>query len=327
MKMINRKSIWIFLIIYILVSLCGCTESQKQDKADSLQIVTTIFPSYDFARSLTKSEADIKLLLKPGMESHTYEPSPGDILDIANCDIFIYNGGESDTWVDEILKITDTSSMKILKLMDCVEPLEEEEGTVAEGHDHGAEVHHGHGQDHDAYDEHVWTSPRNAIHIVTKLLELLIEADPPKEAFYRENYRSYRDELQVLDQTFQDIVSKGENKHIIFGDRFPFLYLAKEYGLTYEAAFPGCSAATEPSVKTVAHLIDHIREDDISVVFYAEMSNQKLVRALEDETGAKPRLFHSCHNLTMDEMERGETYLSLMRMNAENLKEALIKWN
>lgn len=310
-----KKILALFLMIALLFT--GCY-APSENSEDSLQIVTTIFAPYDFARSLTAGVEDttVTMLLKPGMESHTYEPTPKDIIMVQNADIFIYVGGESDAWVDTILEGIDTSGMRILTLMDCVELYESEHSESME-HDH---EEHGH---HEEYDEHVWTSPRNAVMICDKLLSGLISEAPDKKAQFEQNYASYKEELTRLDADFTALFASAKRNEIIMGDRFPFLYFAKAYGMAYDAAFPGCSAESEPNAKTLASLIDKVNEKQIPVVFHMELSNESIADAICESTGAKKLLLHACHGISSDDFEAGATYLSLMRQNLSHLQEAL----
>lgn len=255
------------------------------------------------------------MLLPPGAESHSYEPSPRDIIKIQNSDIFIFTGGESDMWIEDILESMDTKDMKIIRLMECVNSLEEElsEGMV------GHEIHN-HEKE---YDEHVWTSPENAIVITNKISEVIRELDSENSEYYEENTKRYVGELTALSQEFRDVVKEGSRNVVVFGDRFPFRYFTEEYGLEYFAAFPGCSSETEPSVSTLVFLIDMVKKEDIPVIFYLEASNRKTAEMISEATGAKPLLFHSCHSLYQKELDEGRTYLDLMKQNAENLREAL----
>ncbi len=296
--------------------LAGCQSPVKN--TEKPRVVTTLFPPYDFAREVAGDKAEITLLLKPGTESHSYEPSPADILLIESCDLFIYNGGESDTWVDELLATIDTSKVRILKMMDAVDVLTEESVEGMQGAHHHEEEEHSH-----EYDEHIWTSPKNAMKITQSIAEAMKTIDPENGGYYQSNLDGYLDKLGKLDQAFTEIVENGVRDRLIFGDRFPFRYFAEEYGLSYRAAFPGCSAASEPGAKTVAYLIDAVREERIPVLFYIEFSNQKIANTIAEETGAKPLLFHSCHNVSPEEMEEGVSYLKLMEQNKEHLKEAL----
>lgn len=306
-----KRILTLFLILAVIGGAAGCTPSARQE-TEKLTVVTTNFPPYDFTRQIAGERAEVTMLLKPGMESHAYEPTPQDLAAIQNADIFIYGGGESDQWTARILTSLDLSKTQVIAMMDAADTLQEEHAEH-EQHDHEEAV----------YDEHVWTSPRNAVKIVRAISAALCAADPAHAADYSRNTESYVALLEELDSTFREIVSQGVRRTIVFGDRFPFLYLTAAYGLEYAAAFPGCTAETEPSAKTLAELTDKIKSEGIPVVFYVEQSNQKIADTLCEATGAKKLLLHSCHNVTADELAQGVTYLQLMETNAGHLREAL----
>ena len=509
------KKIISFIILTAMVfTLFGCTANTKNDE-DKLKVVTTIFPQYDFVRQIAGDNVSLKMLLKPGVESHSYEPTPADIIAIQDCDLFITVGGENESWVENILKSFDSSKIKVLKLMDCVDVVETEHdhdhdhghshevnpddikdrpltdwegswnsgipfvndgsldgyisglatsnGTTAdveknnllakwkseyntlkfdgdklsingqaeaqykyagyelvtsengdavwykfeivaetqgmpkyiafndhgtggddhdhedehdheEDHDHEGAAHfhlrygdtsfeeilsienwaptffdasasgtvvnetmsghshsshdeeeeHDHGDDHEhEFDEHVWTSPKNAIKIVNQINEILGMLDSENAESYNEKTQGYITELNNLDSSFREIVDNAARKTLIFGDRFPFRYFADEYGLEYFAAFPGCSTETEPSAGTIKDLIDKVKNEQIPVVFYIELSNMKIANTIIEGTNAKNLLFHSCHNVTSEDFSSGVTYVSLMQQNVETLREAL----
>lgn len=314
-----KKYTAVLLAIILALSLSACGTAPPggtQKDTDKLRIVTTIFPQYDFARQVTGGKAELTMLLHPGAESHSYEPSPKDIIKIQKSDIFIYVGGESDAWVDEVLSSLDTKNMRVIKLMDCVDALEEEH---VEGMDEG----HGDEADGYEYDEHVWTSPKNAIRITEKISEAACAADKGNASYYKENTQSSLTKLKALDDSFTLAVKEAKRHVMVFGDRFPFRYFADAYGLTYYAAFPGCSSETEPSAATLRFLIDKVRDDKIPYVFTIEMSDQKVADTICEATGAQKLLFHSCHNVTKEEFESGVTYVSLMQDNYKNLLAAL----
>ncbi|SHJ50434.1 metal ABC transporter substrate-binding protein [Hespellia stercorisuis] len=323
----------ISICLSVILLAGGCVQKQSNtDTGDGgkVQVVTTIFPPFDFVRQIAGDYADIRMLLKPGAESHSYEPTPQDIIAIQNCDVFVYTGGENDTWVDSILESMDTSKMQIISMTDCVETVEEEvkEGMFSrESHEHGeAETHtEFEGDDHDQaeFDEHVWTSPVNAVHITEHIAQALIQADPVHEADYRDNTETYTQKLTALDQEFRDVVSGAGRKEVVFGDRFPLRYFVDEYGLDYYAAFPGCAEDTEPSAATIAFLIDKVKEDQIPVVFKIELSNGNIAGSIAEAAGAKVETFYTCHNISAEDYKNGETYLSLMERNVGILKEAL----
>lgn len=303
-------------ILFILVLAVPFSSVYAETEADhKIKVIATIFAPYDFVREIVGDRAEISMLLPPASESHSFEPTPQDIIKIQNCDIFIYVGGESDEWVNDVLASMDTSKMEIVTLMDCVVPVEEE---TVEGMEADHEEEEG-----IAYDEHVWTSPKNAQLIVQKLSDKLCAVDEKNAAIYAQNTAAYIEKLQALDAQFQAVVDGAARKTIIFGDRFPFRYFADAYGLQYFAAFPGCSTETEPSAATIKFLIDKVREEKIPVVFHAELSNERMSSTIAEETGTKSLLLHACHNISKVDFESGLSYLDLMGRNVENLKEAL----
>ncbi|MDR0684656.1 MAG: zinc ABC transporter substrate-binding protein [Spirochaetaceae bacterium] len=497
------KRIIIFVCALAVITPALQAKGQRDGKSGNgkINVVATIFPPYDFVREVAGDRVNLAMLLPPGAESHSFEPTPQDIIKIQNCDIFIYVGGESDAWVERILESIDTSRMEIITLMDCVDVVEE---VVVEGmqdeeeHDHGhshededfsredikdraltdwagdwksvypylldgtldpvldhkaedgektareyyeqyktayetdvdrisisgdsitfyrkgvparasyvyrgtgvtdvddgslwvrykfeargtppegapryvmfsdhlhapARSEHFHiyasnksfdelmedtdpvnyptyypaaltkdeiveemiGHDHEEeveYDEHVWTSPRNAKLIVRKIADVLKERDPSNAALYEKNTVSYLAKLTELDASFQSMINGAKRKVFVFGDRFPFRYFADLYGLDYFAAFPGCSTETDASAATVAFLINKVRAESIPVVFHIELSNEKIADIICEETGAKKLILHAAHNISKRDFDRGANYYDLMSQNVLNLKEAL----
>ena len=303
----------------------GCSAGKHKRKSGKISIVATIFTQYDFARRIAGDRADVTMLLKPGMEAHSYEPSPKDIISISGCDLFLNVGGESESWLDSVLDSADNHNMLIVSAMECVEPIEEEtaEGMQSRGHDHHDDDD-GDGHDHEEeYDEHVWTSPMNAIAIVNRINEALCGIDPDNAEYYCSNTNEYVAELTELDSMFRSVVAESKRKTLVFGDRFPLLYFVREYGLDYYAAFPGCAAETEPSAATVAYLINTVRRERIPVVLYIELSNHKVADAIAESTGTRTAQFNTCHNISAKDFQAGESYLSLMTANVGILREAL----
>lgn len=300
-----------------LLSLPGCGRGAEAEGAEGISVVTTGFAAYDFARQLLGERGEAELLIPPGSETHSFEPTPKDIIDIQNCDLFIYTGGESEAWVSDVLESVG-GGVRAVTLMDCVELLEEE--TVEGMEDPHAGHDHGHGAE---YDEHVWTSPRNAALICGKIAAALSEADPQGAESYAAALEDYCAQLDELDAAFTEVVESGARRTVVFADRFPLLYFARAYGLEYFAAYPGCSDDAEPSAATVAFLIDKVREEDIPVVFHIELSNELMADTVCDETGAEKRLFSACHNVTRAQFESGVTYMELMWDNVDALREAL----
>lgn len=311
-----KKLTSLLLAAILLLSLCACAETGSSDKeSGKLKIVATIFPQYDFARQIAGDLAEVTMLLSPGEETHTFDPSPADIINIQNCDIFIYGGGESDSWIDDILSSVDTSGIKLIAMMEVCDLLEESET----GHEHD----HEDSSEETVYDEHVWTSPANSMKIVSAIAEALCSADPDNSTAYREHEQDYLARLEALDSEFKETVAAAKRNTIVFGDRFPLLYFAEEYGLEYSAAFPGCASNTEPSAATVAALINLVKAEDIPIVFKIELSNGQTAQTIAEASGARVETFYSCHTVSKDDFGRGETYISLMEKNISLLKEAL----
>ena len=309
-----------FLCTVLLLSLfvCALFAGGKKDGAANNgkpDVVAANFPAYDFARQIAGDTINLYMLLPPGAESHSFEPTPRDIIRIQNSSLFIYTGGESDAWVDRILESMDASKMHIVRMMDAVDVVEEE---IVEGMEEEEEEEEG-----AAYDEHIWTSPKNAIRIMRGIANVLCEIDSANAALFRQNAQSYISRLEALDREFQAVVDGAKRKTIVFGDRFPFRYFADAYGLEYFAAFPGCSTETECSAATLAFLINKIKKEKIPVVFHIELSNEKMADTIAGETGAKKLLLHACHNITKRDFDRGLTFLELQKANVPKLKEAL----
>lgn len=323
----KKKIVTIFAAaLAMAVALSGCALTGGADKRSSnekLSIVCTNFPSYDFARQIAGDKADVTMLLKPGAESHTYEPSPEDIKKIQDCDMFVYVGGDSDEWVEDVLDSMDKSKITVFRLMDQVKTVEEVTVEGMEPEDEEEPAESGEDEDEPEMDEHVWTSPKNAAAIVKNMARAMEKLDGKNKATYEKNAGAYVKKLEKLDEEFREVVKNGRRKEIIVADRFPFRYFCEEYGLKYYAAFPGCSTDTQPSAKTVAFLTDKVKEDKIPVVFHIELSNEEMSKSIAEATGAKSRLLNAVHNVSDEDFRNGATYVSLMEHNVEALKEAL----
>nr|WP_302119616.1 metal ABC transporter substrate-binding protein [uncultured Ruminococcus sp.] len=326
-----KKLVSIFLstvIICSLFSISGCGKTEKVQNSDGkISIVTTIFPYYDFVRQLAGDKADVRLLLSPGSDPHSYEPTPSDIVAIENCDLFIYNGGESDEWVDGVLSSIENKNVKVMKMMEYVTLRHEQ--SMDHNHEHAEHEDmddNDEGHDHEEgeeYDEHIWTSIRNAERMSASIADVLISVDSKNSDYYNEKKADYISSLDSLDKKFTEVANNKKRDTLVFGDRFPFLYFVSDYDLGYECAFPGCSHETEPSTAVVSHLIDFTRENNIPVVFYLELSSGKIAQIISEDSSAKTMQFSSCHNVTKEDFENGATYISVMEQNLEALKEAL----
>ncbi len=306
-----------------VVLLAGCAAAQpKAEKDDGFSVIATIFPAYDIAREIAGDKADVSQLLPAGSESHTFEPTPRDIIAIQNSDLFICTGGEGDVWIDSVLASMGDKAPPVLRMTDCVSLIEAEaaEGMQQESdhHDH----HHGDGHHHD-FDEHVWTSPQNAAQIAGAIAQKFAELDGKNKEHYQERLKQYTEKLNELDRQLRHTIDQAKRRTIIVGDRFPFLYLAKHYGLDYYAAFPACGSEGDVSAATVAFLTDKVKELDIPAVLYIEFSAHKVADAIAETAGVKTALLHSCHNVSDVQLKQGASYLTLMQDNIKVLEEVL----
>jgi len=298
----------LFVILALLL-----TGSMSAMAGERLKVVATNFPCYDFARQVCGDGAEVTMLLKPGTEAHAYDPTPADILAMGNADLFVYIGGESDAWADGILASFDEGDRPAtLRMMDCVSDLVEEDDADA-GH-HGAVPE---------YDEHIWTSPVNAAAMVRALGEALAGLDGADADAFREAANAYAAQIEGIDGALRRLVEGAKRKTLVFADRFPFVYLTREYGLDYVAAFSSCTADTEPSAQTVMALIDRVVSEDIPAVYTIELSTQAVAKTVAEETGAGILTLHSMQTVTQDEFEAGESYVSLMQRNLEALGRGL----
>lgn len=317
---IFKKLLAVFTASALLLSLCACSSESGYFESDStkLKIISTVFPPYDLAKHIAGDNAEIKILLPPGSEAHTYEPTAKEIIAIQNCDIFLYIGGENEQWADKLINSNDTSKVKIVKLIDCVPTLSEDDEDEHED-EHN---HHEHDHEHET-DEHIWTSPENARLMLSAVYDAICAVDPENSQTYTENKDAYDKQLADLDNEYKTAVDNAKNKTIVLADKFPFRYLAHEYGLDCYAAFSSCSDESEPSVSTMIKLTKKIKETNIPVVYYLEFSSTKIADTLCDETGATKLMLHSCHNVSKQDIENNVSYIDLMKQNLENLKVAL----
>ncbi|MEE1219327.1 MAG: metal ABC transporter substrate-binding protein [Ruminococcus sp.] len=319
-----KKIVCLVIFLTLILSVfSGCnTEKNTQPNSDRLSIVTTIFPYYDFTVNIVGDKADVKLLLSPGAEPHDYDASPSDIVAIENCDIFIYNGGESDEWVDGIIESLENKSVKFIRMMDYIEPLCSDSHNHNEHNEHNHNERNEHLHEHE-FDEHIWTSVNNAKKFVDVISENAQTCDINNAKLYLSNTEKYIAKLSALDDEFKSIMSHSQRDTIVLGDRFPLRYLANDYGIKYEAAFSGCNSETQPGISTITHLIDFVRDNNIPVVIYLDFSSGNIAKLLCEDSNAVSKKMWSCHNLTKSEFENGANYISLMKENTKVLREAL----
>ena len=330
------KKISILLLILCLggpVSGCGQQALKTGETKERLKIVCTIFPEYDWVRQILGEEAEraeLTLLMKNGADLHSYQPTVWDMKKIAEADLFIYVGGESDFWVEPALANTENPGRTALNLMellgDAVREEEHLEGMQsARGAEH-TEDGPAHGHDEPEYDEHVWLSLRNARTVCGGITEALCRLDGEKRTVYEENAAAYQEKLQNLDEAYQKTVSRSPEPVLLFGDRFPFLYLARDYDITCYAAFSGCSAETEASFFTITDLAKKAEERALPAVLAIDGSDQKIARTIAGNTRTRDQkvlMLDSMQSVSSREIGEGVSYLSIMEQNLEVLKEAL----
>ncbi|MFR8778855.1 MAG: metal ABC transporter substrate-binding protein [Enterocloster sp.] len=330
------------MFLFCLLSGCGRAESGEEpgdgESGRKLKVAATLFPYYDFVRQVAGDQVELSLVIPAGMDSHSFEPTPKDIRIMQEADVIIANGGAMEHWVDQVVDSFDREDQTVVIMMDHVDAVEEE---IVEGMEHSDEGH-GHVHVHEdgeedghleedesqyeiEYDEHIWTSPVNAMRMVDVIAETLTERDPDHGAMYQAGAAAYLEELERLDKEFREVRDSAVHDMIVMGDKFPLRYFADTYGLRYRAAFSGCSSDTEPSARTIAYLIDKVKEEGLPVIYYLELSSHRVAEIIGEETGAVPLLFHSCHNVTRRQFEEGVTYLELMEQNVKNLREGLCK--
>lgn len=311
-------------------NLSTSEESQSENdnnKTEKLEIVTTIFPEYDWVRQIAGdkvSDMDITMLLDNGVDMHSYQPTADDIMKISDCDLFIYVGGESDEWVNDALKEAVNKDMQVIDLLDVLgEQVKMEE--LVEGMQ---DAEHEEEEEHEEkeYDEHVWLSLKNAETLCDAIAEALGNADPDNKAVYDTNKAAYIDQLVSLDNQYREVVDQASMKTLLFGDRFPFRYMVDDYGLSYYAAFAGCSAESEASFETISFLAKKIDELGLKYVMTIEKSDQKIAKTIIENTQNKDQsilTLDSMQSTTSADVANGMTYLSIMEGNLNILKEAL----
>lgn len=312
MKTVLRITI-ILLSIGIFSTIFFFPLSEQIPEKPDIKIVASIFPAYDFTRTLTKdTDANIKLLIKPGTDLHSYEPTPQDIIDIKESNIFIYNGGESESWVKKILNELNIDTT-VIRMMDFVELKTEPSDNIINNESE---------EEANEYDEHIWTDPNNVIKISEAISQAIKNHSPDDTSVIQHNFDQFKTELELIDNDFH-ILSNTKTGKIIVADRFPFRYFVEEYGFDYLAAYPGCSEQVEVSPKTVAKLIEITKQNPKKVIFNLELSNSKIAQTIANSTGAKILTWHSVHNVSQEDFDSGKTYLDFMRNNLNNLNEAL----
>lgn len=307
---LNRFFIIIIILALIVIFITGCNsyEYEKDLYNDKIKIITTLFPQYDFANEIVKDKGEVKLLLPPGVEAHSYEPTPKDIVDIRKADVFIYTGKYMEPWAEKMIKEIDDSTI-VIDISKGIELVDEEDWE--------------HNHEHHGKDPHIWLDPVYAQKIVDNILEGIIKADSKNENFYRQNAENYKEKLAELDKKFVETFSKVKHKTIIHGGHFAFGYFAKRYGLEYISPYDGFSPNAEPTPKKISELMNNMKSLGLNVIYYEELIDPKVAKIISEETGGKMLLLHGAHNISKEELESGISYIEIMESNLDRLKEGL----
>ncbi len=321
MKTNQAKRIFALLLTAaLLFTLFGCGRAPQEEPSGApkrLNVVCTLFPQYDFVQQIAGNKVELTLLLTPGADSHTYDPSPNDMVKINNCDLFLYTGDLMELWAADIIKSIDKTKVTVLDLSEGITLSAVEHGEEEEEEEHEAEEH-----EH-SVDPHIWTSPKNAAIMVQNIAAALEKLDPANANAYELDAKSYCDKLDRLDAQIREVVDSAPIKEIVVCDRFAMHYFCKEYGLKYIAAFDSCTSETEPSPAMLTRITEHVKKNHIPAVFYAELSNRNMATKVASLTGVQTLELHSCHNVTDAQFNTGVTYLDLMEQNLNMLKLAL----
>ena len=318
-----KRIVSVALAIIIVLGLTACGGSNKKD-GGKISIVTTIFPEYDWVKEVVGENNDsveITMLLDNGVDLHSYQPTAEDIMKVASCDVFIYVGGESDGWVEDALKESVNKDMKVINLMDSLKGQVKEEEVVEGMQEEEEEAEEG-----PEYDEHVWLSLKNTKILVQKISDTLGQMDSAHKDEYQKNAADYIGKLEDLDVQYKDVVDQSEKKTVLFADRFPFRYLVDDYGVSYYAAFVGCSAETEASFETVVFLAKKMDELNLGTVLTIDGSDQKIAKTVVENTKLKNqsiRSMNSMQGITSKDVQNGVTYLKVMEDNLKVLEQAL----
>lgn len=312
------KKLWALLLCAALLTGCGALSADPAEDG-RLRIVTTLFPYYDFARAIAGERAEITLLLVPGREAHSFEPTPLDAVTISRADVFVCNGGESEEWVEDMLDAAGEDIGTVVRMMDHAQTREEEFVEGMQGAENEEED-----EEEPEYDEHIWTSPRNAVLLCNALCDVLCDADPAGAATYRANCAAYTGQLAELDGRFTALRAGAKRDLLVFADRMPLLYFCGAYDLRYRAAFHGCSTDTEPSLATLKYLIDKVAEENIPVVYTVDLDSKKIAEVVAEATGAKIDTLYSLQTVSRTDFDRGETYLTMMERNLTALERGLM---
>ena len=314
MKKIISIFITFFIVIFVII-LCAISISDTniQSKNDKIKVVATLFPQYDFVRQIGNDKVEVTLLLPPGTETHTYDPSPKDIIGINESQLFIYTGNYMEPWAENISSSID-ESIKVIDVSEGIEHIKEEheheEGKHQEEHKH-------------EYDPHIWLDISNAKNMVDNIAKALIAVDNENREYYLENAKEYKEKLDELDNKFEYLIDNSQRNLICFGDKFSYMYFVNRYNLDYITVYDSCLAEAEPSVSKVLEIEEEIKKENIPVIFYESLSEAKIAKRIAKDTEIVALEFSSVHTVSSEDIQNGATYISVMEQNLENLKTAL----
>jgi len=328
-----KKILSVLCVLGLSLSMlagCAAKEEGKEEvkEADSISVVTTIFPEYDWVREITKENenVNITMLLDKGVDLHSFQPTADDIVKVASCDMFIYVGGESDEWVEDALKEATNKDMVVINLLDVLGDSVKEEEVVEGMEGEEEEEQEGEEEEGPEYDEHVWLSLKNAEILCQNISDQLCKIDPDNKASYEANVKAYLSELDAMDKEYENAVSSASLHTVLFGDRFPFRYMVDDYNLDYYAAFVGCSAESEASFETIKFLAGKMDELNLPAILQIESADGKIAETIKETTTARDQqilTMDSMQSVTAKDVEAGTTYQDIMKRNLEVLKQAL----
>jgi zinc transport system substrate-binding protein len=302
----------LFIIVTILIIGLGVLVilniiQKPKNSSQKITIVTTLFPLYDFAKNIGQDKVEVSLLLPPGIEAHSFEPKPSDIIKINNANIFVYTGEFMEPWAHDIIK-SASKNVKIVDASKGIKFIKEEQ-----------EQEH----NHNGVDPHIWLDFDNAKIMIKNITDALIEIDPQNSDYYQNNLKVYQDALSNLDYEYKNTLSVCKSKTIIYGGHYVFGYMAKRYGLEYLSAYQGFSPDSEPTAKDIIFLLEKIKKDNIKYIFYEEITNPKIAQILAKEANVKMIFLNGAHNLTKKDYESGASFISIMEENLKNLSRGL----
>ncbi len=296
------------LVLCLCLGFGGCSEKSGEKK-----IIATLFPQYSFAKTIAGDNFEVELLLTPGTESHTYDPSTADTYKISGASLFIYTGDEMEPWAGNLLSSLGSDRPDTVNCSDGVEFMSAEHH-----HEHEGQDEHAHGED-----PHIWLDMSLACVMADNICDGICEKDPENESFYRENAEKLKSDLMDMDRKFEELFAESSDKTIVFGGRFAHIYFIERYNLSYISAYKSCDTAADPSLSDIAEVVNYINENDVKVIYHEELTDPKVARSIADETGIELREFSTAHNVTAQQLESGITFIDIMEQNLENLREGL----